>query len=1156
MNNIVATREDNPVSEAAPPRKALKILVVEDSEDDFLLLELLLAQGGYPAECRRTETAAELAAALPAEPWDLVISDYSLPGFTGLDALRLVQAERPELPLIIVSGAISEDAAVAAMRAGAKDYVRKGDMARLLPSIEREVNEARNRLRGQQAALAQAAAEDALRQSELRFLQLAEAMPECFWLIDLATRRVIYVNSAYERIWGLHCQDLLEDRMDWLRHLHPEDRERMATIMEDRRHGGVNEEFRVLRADGSTRWLQIFTFPMHDATGQVQRVGGVARDVTESKAQREALHQRESEARQAAQMVTAVLDALPAHIAIIDAAGQITSVNAQWRYFGQANEFAAGAFGVGQSYLEICARAAAAGDLEAAEVAAGLRRVIEGREQSFSLIYPCHSANEQRWFRVSVSPLAGEAPRGAVVMHTNVTERIEAEQRLAQLAHYDSLTELPNRLLFRDRLEHALNLARRNEWKLALIFIDLDRFKNINDTLGHLAGDRLLQEVARRLKAALRASDTVGRLGGDEFAVLIPKIEESQEAAVVARKIIEVLAAPFEIDGNEVFSSGSLGVTVYPSDADDGENLIRHADTAMYRAKEVGRNNYQFYTAAMNDRALEKMQLEADLRRALAHGEFVLHYQPKVSCITGKVFGVEALLRWQHPVRGLVGPGEFIPVLEETGLIAPVGEWVLREACTQVARWRRERMPQVTVSVNVSGAQLASAGLFEQVKEALDACGLEPQFLDLELTESLLMRDAEQAIATLDRLKGIGVHISVDDFGTGYSSLSYLKRIPLDWVKVDRSFVQDITADPSDASITRAVITMAHSLQLKVIAEGVETEGQLGLLIANKCDAIQGFYFSKPLPAAEMADLLRSDRKLASNLLPGATDQRTLLLVDDEENILTALKRLLRRDGYRIFTASGGREGLELLSENRVDVIVSDQRMPGMTGVEFLRRVKDIHPEVVSIVLSGYTELQSVTDAINEGAIYKFLTKPWDDEHLRANIQEAFRRKEMADENRRLALEIQGSNAELARANAQLAELARANAQLAELVQEKSRRVQLGETVLGTMHEVVQNVPWAIVGVAPDGLVAVANSAAERLLGESMPLLGRFAEEMMPAELLAWLGDAARSEILLTFGGMRYRITRRPMGQRSSGTGALLVFEPMPAAAGDMQELP
>jgi FixJ family two-component response regulator len=315
----------------------------------------------------------------------------------------------------------------------------------------------------------------------------------------------------------------------------------------------------------------------------------------------------------------------------------------------------------------------------------------------------------------------------------------------------------------------------------------------------------------------------------------------------------------------------------------------------------------------------------------------------------------------------------------------------------------------------------------------------------------------------------------------------------------------------------------------------VETEGQLGLLIANRCDAVQGYYFSRPLPGAEFLALLASGKQLSSNLLPDRPAERTLLLVDDEENILMALKRLLRRDGYKILTACGGREGLELLATNRVDVIVSDQRMPGMTGVEFLRMVKDLHPEAVSIVLSGYTELQSVTDAINEGAIYKFLTKPWDDEHLRANIQEAFRRKEMADENRRLAREIQASNAELARANAQLA----------DLLEEKSRRIEMGESVLGTMQEVVQNVPWPILGLAPDGLIAVANRAAEEVFGHELPAFGSFSEESLPADVLAWLKGGAGEAMELGCGDKRYRISRQPMGMRSHSTGVLLVFQPI-----------
>ncbi len=529
----------------------------------------------------------------------------------------------------------------------------------------------------------------------------------------------------------------------------------------------------------------------------------------------------------------------------------------------------------------------------------------------------------------------------------------------------------------------------------------IDNFKTINDTLGHTVGDALLREVANRLSSCLRDTDTVGRLGGDEFGIILPEIGGSEDAAMVARKLIASCAQPHLIEGHELFVSASVGITLFPHDAVDSELLVRNADTAMYRAKELGRNTYQFFTAEMNRNTQDKLRLERDLRHALTKGEFLLHYQPKVSCTTGEITGFEALLRWQHPLRGLVGPVEFIPILEETGLIVPIGEWVLTTACAQAQRWHDEGLGVPGMAVNISGRQIQLADLCQTVKVALETSRLTPACLELELTESQLMKDAEGIIGLLSRLKAMGVKLSVDDFGTGYSSLAYLKRFPLDCLKVDQAFVRDIIADTNDVSITRAIITLAHSLKLKVVAEGVETEGQLGLLIANHCDEIQGYYFSRPLPAEEATALLRAGRSLNSRMMSGMKPSRTLLLVDDEANVISALKRLLRQDGYDILTALSAEQGLELLASHPIDVIVSDQRMPGMSGVEFLRRAKILHPETVRLVLSGYTDLQAVTDAINEGAIYKFLSKPWDDVNLRNIIKEAFRSKEMADQNRR-----------------------------------------------------------------------------------------------------------------------------------------------------------
>jgi len=525
---------------------------------------------------------------------------------------------------------------------------------------------------------------------------------------------------------------------------------------------------------------------------------------------------------------------------------------------------------------------------------------------------------------------------------------------------------------------------------------------------------------------------------------------------------------------------------------------------------------------------------QADLGQALAQQQFLLHYQPKVSCHTGKITGMEALLRWNHPQRGLVSPVEFIPRLEETGMIIEVGAWVLRAACLQTAGWHKAGLGTPSIAVNVSGRQLQSDQLFEVVRGALDDSGLAARYLELELTESFLVEDPEHAVAVLSRLKTLGLKVSVDDFGTGYSSLAYLKRFPLDSLKVDRAFVRDIIADPHDVSITRAIINLAHNLKLSVVAEGVETEGQLGLLTANGCDMIQGYYFSPPIPAEQFEAMLRGGKSLPAQLIADRQAGRTLLLVDDEEYILNALKRLLRRSNYRVLTAPSAAEGLRLLGENRVDVVISDQRMPVMTGVEFLSRVKEIHPDSVRMVLSGYTDLESVTDAINRGAIYKFLTKPWDDEHLLANIEEAFRRKEIADENRRLNQELASTNARLGTVNDELQALLRENGQQAE-------RDQI---TLRVMQEIVQHVPTPLIGIDQDGLIALSNHAADALLTPQASLVGRGVEEALPRAMLSWLEGGCRERFGGEFCASRYMVEGRRMGGQSGSRGLLLVFTP------------
>jgi len=596
----------------------------------------------------------------------------------------------------------------------------------------------------------------------------------------------------------------------------------------------------------------------------------------------------------------------------------------------------------------------------------------------------------------SLKPLSGESGivEQLIAEGHDITEHRNYERQLEHMATHDILTGLANRSLLADRISQAISHACRFGQIIAVFLLDIDRFKLINDSLGHGLGDLLLKEIAHRLKSCTRVGDTVARMGGDEFVLLMTNLENENDSALFGRRVLDALSFPIPLDGHQLTVTASAGVSLYPKDGNDLDVLLKNADIALCRAKDMGRNCFQFYSSRMNERMLQRLEFESELRLALKHGWFTLHYQPQVDILSGEIIGCEALIRMNHPERGMIPPNEFISMAEETGLIVAIGEWVIQEACQQMKRWQDEHPNELVMAVNVSPLQFRHPDLIEVVRRALESSGLAASYLELEFTEGALMKNVPSTLQLMKKFKAMGLRLAIDDFGTGYSSLNYLKQFPIDKLKIDQSFVKNIAFDPSDAAIVQAIIALARSLGLSTIAEGVETEAQLGYLRVLHCNELQGFFFSRAVPPDEFITLL--ERSLHVKPIES---EHVLLLVDDEKNILASLNRILCREGYQILMATSGEEGLELMAKHRVDVVISDQRMTGMSGVEFLRRVKLMYPNAVRMILSGYTEIDTLTDAINKGEIYQFINKPWDNNALLATIREAFSRHDLFNKN-------------------------------------------------------------------------------------------------------------------------------------------------------------
>jgi diguanylate cyclase (GGDEF)-like protein/PAS domain S-box-containing protein len=666
-------------------------------------------------------------------------------------------------------------------------------------------------------------------------------------LVDVDPSGGVYLSERWNELLGGEARETHTTFEALMALTHPDERERILQEYVDALTGRKTEynlEHRVRARDGSWKWIRSRgRVVARDSHGRAHRLAGINEDITARKEAEEKLRQSEARFRGLLALSSDWYWEQDANLRFTEVAGLDRERGPQ----GAAQLVGQLSIDQGQGISEADA--------------ARYRSLTAARQPFRDVTQTMRGADgEWRFLAFSGEPVfdADGAFAGYRGIARDVTKERRAEERIRRLAHFDELTGLPNRTMFMHTLQRALSLAERRAKQLALFFIDLDRFKNINDSLGHEAGDRLLQDVARRLRHHLRESDTVARLGGDEFVVLVEDCADPRELNAIAQNILNALGRPYTLAGREYHVTGSIGIASYPDDGVDPASLLKNADIAMYLAKDRGKNNFQFYSAQQNGHSFERLALESSLRHALERREFVLHYQPKIDIRSNRIVGVEALLRWNHPDLGVVAPSQFVPLAEETGLIVPIGRWVMRSACAQAAAWRDDGLPGMRVAVNLSARQFSDDGLIADIGDALAEAGLPPQGLELEITESMVMRNPERAVATLSRLRDLGIAVSIDDFGTGYSSLGYLKRFPIDNVKIDRSFIKDLPHDTDDAAITRAVIAMAQSLRIRVVAEGVETREQIEFLRTHECDECQGYFLSRPLPPAELALLART----------------------------------------------------------------------------------------------------------------------------------------------------------------------------------------------------------------------------------------------------------------------------------------------------------
>jgi diguanylate cyclase (GGDEF)-like protein/PAS domain S-box-containing protein len=690
-------------------------------------------------------------------------------------------------------------------------------------------------------------AEQARHEGEERFRDLANNISQLAWMAD-ATGWIFWYNQRWFDYTGTTLEEMAD--LGWKKVHHPDHRKRvMDKIIRCFERGEAWEDTFPLRChDGQYRWFLSRAVPIRNAKGKVLRWFGTNTDITESQTLKDALFAEKERAQ-------VTLNSIGDAVVCTDISGNIS-------FFNQVAELMTGwshQEAVGRPMPEVLRIL----DAASREAIPNPMEMVVAQNQTLHLPPNCILIRRdglETPIEDSVSPIHDRdgRPSGAVIVFRDVSAAVALSLQMTHSARHDFLTGLPNRMLLQDRITQAIALAPRHRKRVAVLFLDLDGFKHINDSLGHAAGDKLLQSIAACLVDCVRGADTVSRQGGDEFVVLLSEVERAEDAAITASRMLRAVAEAHSIDGHDLFVTTSIGVSIYPDDGRDAETLIKNADTAMYQAKESRQQSYQFFKPAMNVRAVERQSIEESLRRALERKEFALHYQPRINLRTGAITGAEALIRWTHPVQGPIPPAKFIPVAEACGLILPIGHWVLREACRQAVAWLEAGLSLSTMAVNISALQFRDEDFLDEIVGVLEETGLQPGFLELELTESVLMKHAESTEATLKILRARGVQLTIDDFGTGYSSLSYLRKFAIDALKIDQSFVRQISTTPDETTIVSAVIAMGRSLKLRVVAEGVETPAELAFLQAHDCDEAQGYYFSRALPSDRFAQLLET----------------------------------------------------------------------------------------------------------------------------------------------------------------------------------------------------------------------------------------------------------------------------------------------------------